>query len=68
MKTIWINPDKWADEMYHKKCVCGHELYKHAFTMGKYNDDLVELHVSQCVFCNYDKENDKFLCERFVRT
>ena len=64
--TISADTDGWNEEMYHQKCVCGHELYKHAFVMGKYDEDFVELRTSQCTFCDYDDENEKFLCEGFI--
>ncbi len=66
---MWISTDndKWNEEMYHQKCVCGHELYIHAFTMPGYDENFAELSVSQCTRCDYDKENEKFLCEEFVR-
>ena len=60
-----IEQESWHDEMYNQKCVCGHELYKHAFTMGAYTKDSVDLYVSQCCFCDYDKETEKFPCETF---
>ena len=68
-KLIWISTDvdKWREEMYHQKCVCGHELYIHAFTMGKHDENSVELRVSQCTFCDYDYEKEKFPCEGFIR-
>lgn len=66
IKTTWINPKKWRDEM-DKKCVCGHKLSSHAFTMGEYDEHTVKLYISQCVFCGYDKENEKYLCETFRR-
>lgn len=66
-KLMWISTDKeeWEKEMYHQKCVCGHELYLHAFTMGKYDENSAELRVSQCTFCGH--ENKKFLCEGFTK-
>ena len=60
-----IKQESWNDEMYNQKCVCGHELYKHAFTMGTYDEDSISLYVSQCVFCGFDQENEKHLCETF---
>ena len=67
MKIMWIDQDKWDDVMYHQKCVCGHELYLHAFTLGEYDEYSVSIKVSQCTFCDYDKENEKFFCEEFIR-
>ena len=66
---MWISTDndKWNEAMYHQNCVCGHALYMHAFTMGKYDDHSAELRVSQCTSCDYDDETEKFLCDGFVR-
>ena len=64
---IGTDNDEWNKAMYHQKCVCGHELYIHAFTMGKYDENSAELRVSQCTFCDYDEENEKFLCDGFVK-
>ena len=58
MKTMWIDQDRWDNAMYHQKCVCGHELYLHAFTLGKYDEHSIEIKVSQCTFCD---------CKEFTR-
>ena len=63
--SIPTDTDGWNEAMYERKCTCGHELYKHAFTMGKYDANSVELLTSQCTICEYDTENKKFLCEGY---
>ena len=68
MSTVsWINHDSWEKEVYHQKCKCGHELYIHAFTMGRFDDTGVELRTSQCTTCKYNETTEKFECEGFVR-
>ena len=61
---------EWDKAMYHQKCTCGHEIYLHAFVpsyMGNEDKTTMGLWVSQCTFCGYDKENEKFLCEGFIK-
>ena len=71
MITIPSDNEGWKKAMYHEKCVCGHELYLHAFTMSfavrKPDENYTELRTSQCTRCDYDKENEKFLCDGFVK-
>jgi len=65
---IYIKENEWDKEMYETKCVCGHELYKHAFVFSRTannNKEYVALRTSQCTVCEYDEENKKFLCEGF---
>jgi len=65
---IYIKENEWDKEMYETKCVCGHELYLHAFVQINPFVPLGEsiaLRTSQCTVCEYDEENKKFLCEGF---
>lgn len=66
--TIPTDENGWKKSMYEDKCTCGHELYLHASTLGKYNDTSAELYVSQCTRCEYDYDSKKFICNGFVRS
>ena len=70
LMQISISKDGWNETMYHQKCTCGHMLYEHAFTPGRYEEHSAEwlsIRVSQCAVCAYDYENRKFECEAFTR-
>ena len=65
---VCIDRDEWDKEVYQTKCVCGHELYLHAFVVVpdmSMSKEYIKLRTSQCTFCEYDKENEKFLCKEF---
>lgn len=64
IEFIWT-PEKWDQEM-NRICKCGHTLGDHAFTMHPQADNVIQLWVSQCVFCEFDRETGKFKCEGFV--
>lgn len=59
--------EDWDIQM-HKMCKCGHPFYYHGFVIA-YNEKpeqgWMATWVSQCTFCPYDKEKEKFTCEGF---
>ena len=56
--------EKWDKEM-KRMCKCGHPLRDHAFTMHHDSFGHTVLWTSQCTLCKWDKETQKFICERF---
>lgn len=54
-------------EVLSRKCKCGHKLSEHGFVdnLSSMGYPHAVLWVSECVFCGYDKENQKFNCEGF---
>lgn len=75
MTEVYIYEDTDWDKLMHRVCVCGHELYMHAFTQhpnlsfdesGNWHTDSGSvLWVSQCVSCPYDHEKQKCVCDEF---
>jgi len=51
--VISVSVDNWNDEVYKQKCICGHELYLHAFIMLDYDEEIVNLRTSQCTRCDW---------------
>lgn len=63
------------EELMHRICVCGHELYMHGFTQhpnlifdneGNWvTEPGAVLWVSGCVMCPYDHEKSEIVCSEF---
>lgn len=69
---VYYDDDTDWEKLMHKMCICGHELYMHAFTdhvAYRITSDQPSgsrvLWTSQCIRCPYDEKGQRFTCEGF---